>query len=338
MLPGCLAARSLAEAPLLARAGLGPDEGRHPGRRVARAQVCAVLEDLARLTDEPSIGLDLGQAAEPGRLGAVGSALLSGRTLRECLAGLADAMPALQSGVALALGRSGGQVAWSQRFVDSDPERSAVLSEGVVAFMLAMIRAIVGEPVAAEIAFPHRRRGPASVYEHGLRAEVRFGAPDGASVVRFDAGLLDAPNCRQAAAPLPMVPESSPLRSDENAEFLLALARLIEALAPTGELSLVRVAQRLGLSPRSLQRRLAGSGISFEMQVEAWRRAEARRRLAETAVPVASLAGALGYSDPSHFIRAFQRWEDVSPQAWRQRVEPEPWREMAMARDGAIGA
>lgn len=339
MLPGCLAARGLAEAPLLARAGLGPEEGRRPGRYVARAQVCAVLEDLARLTDEPAIGLELGHAAEPERLGAVGAALLAGTTLGACLAGLADAMPTLQAGVALGLGRGGGRVTWHQRFADSDPERTPVLSEGVAAFMLAMIRAIVGEPVAAEVAFPHRRRGPTSVYEVGLRAGVRFGGSHGASVIGFDAGLLDAPNRLRAATPMPMpmAPVPPVARGAEEAELLLALKRLIEALAPTGDLSLVRVAQRLGLSPRSLQRRLAGAGASFESQVEAWRRDEARRLLTETAIPVASLARALGYGDPSHFIRAFRRWEDASPRTWRLRVAPETWREMAMAEESVIG-
>lgn len=338
MLPDCLAARGVAEAPLLARAGLGPKEGRRPVRCVARAQVCAVLEDLARMTDEPSIGLELGHAAEPACLGAVGSALLHGTTLRACFSGLADAMPVLQGGVLLGMRRSGGRVAWHQRFADSDPERTAVLSEGVVAFMLAMIRAIVGEPVEAEVDFPHRRRGPPSIYEDGLRATVRFGAPACASVISFDAGLLDAPNRRQADSPVQMAPGPSRACSNDEAELLLALTRLIEGLAPSGDLSLVRAAHRLGLSPRSLQRRLAGSRTSFERLVEDWRRVEGRRRLAETGIPVNALASALGYSDPSHFIRAFRRWEGASPQAWRLHGSPEPWREMAMAEDEAIGA
>lgn len=339
MLPGCLAARGVSEAPLLARAGLGPDDGRRPGRYVARAQVCAVLEDLARLTGEPAIGIDLGHAADPARLGATGIALLSGPTLRDCLSRHCRAMPALQAGVVLGFERAGRRVSWHQRFADSDPERTTVLSEGVVAFMLATIRAIVGGPVAAEIAFPHRRRGPVSAYEDGLRAAVRFGAPDGACIVSFDAELLDAPNRnRPSGAPTAAPPERPRSRGDVDADLLRAVGRLIEGLAPAGELSLVRVAERLGLSPRSLQRRLSGSGMSFEGRVDAWRRAEARRRLEGTGIPVAALARELGYGDPSHFIRAFRRWEDTSPQAWRARVaEPRPWREMAMAEEAAVG-
>ena len=339
MLPGCLAARGVPEEALLARAGLGPDDGRRPGRYVARAQVCAVLEDLARLTGEPAIGLELGHAAEPERLGAVGAALLSGATLGDCLAGLALAMPALQGGVALGLERRGGRIGWRQRFADSDPERTPVLSEGVVAFMLATIRTIAGTPFAVEVAFPHRRRGPVSAYEDGLGASVRFGAPDGACVVSFDAELLDARNQRRASgASAAAPPEPERRRGEDDPDLLRVVGRLIEGLAPTGDLSLVRVAERLGLSPRSLQRRLAGSGESFEARVEAWRRAEARRRLAGSAVPVAALARELGYGDPSHFIRAFRRWEDASPQAWRSRAAPAPWREMAMADEPTIGS
>ena len=58
------------EGRLLARAGLDTEDGHRSGRYVARAQVCALLEDVARLTGEPAIGIELGQAADPRRLGA----------------------------------------------------------------------------------------------------------------------------------------------------------------------------------------------------------------------------------------------------------------------------
>lgn len=301
MLPGRLAARGVPEGRLLARAGLDTEDGHRSGRYVARAQVCALLEDVARLTGEPAIGIELGQAADPRRLGAAGGALLSGATLGDCLETHARAMPRLQAGVTLRVERSGGRARWRHRLADSDPERTRVLSEGIVAFMLAAIRSIVAEPVEAEVAFPHRRRAAAAGYADALRAAVRFAAPDGECVVGFDAGLLDAPN-RDRSAGMPVAASPAPPRlPDDDAALARALGRLIAGLAPTGELSLVAAAERLGLPPRSLQRRLAASGLSFGDRVEAWRRDEARRLLDGTGAPVAAVARArLCRPEPLH--------------------------------------
>ncbi len=119
----------------------------------------------------------------------------------------------------------------------------------------------------------------------------------------------------------------------EDEQILRALGRLIERLASSGELSLA--AERLGLSPRSLRRRLSETGESFEDRVDAWRHLEARRLLDGAGAPVATVAQALGYADPSHCLRAFRRWEGATPQASRVRRAGRPWREMAMAKDAA---
>lgn len=331
MLPRQLAARGMEDGQFLARAGLRAEDCRRPGRYAPRAQVCALLEDVARLSGEPAIGIELGHAADPARLGSAGLALMSGATLAECLARHARELPGLQAGVALQVERKGGAVQWRHRLENSDPERAGVLSEGVVSFILAAIRSIIDGAVVAEVTFPHRRRAPASDYEDGLQAAARFAPAGRECIVSFDADLLDAPN-RSRPPGLPTDPPPEPRRTTcDDAGFPGAVDRLIAGLAPTGDLSLVRAAQRLGLSPRSLQRRLAGSGESFEARVDAWRRGEARRLLGESGLAVAAVASALGYADASHFVRAFRRWEGMPPHAWRTRGTPATWREMAMA-------
>jgi AraC-like DNA-binding protein len=47
------------------------------------------------------------------------------------------------------------------------------------------------------------------------------------------------------------------------------------------------------------------------------RRANARRLLEDTEIPLSELAGILGYSEASAFTRAFRRWEGTSPARWR---------------------
>jgi AraC-like DNA-binding protein len=77
------------------------------------------------------------------------------------------------------------------------------------------------------------------------------------------------------------------------------------------------VAARLGLSGRSLQRRLAEEGTSFKEVLDSFRRGIARRLLSERDVAVYEVAYLLGYSDPSAFHRAFRRWHGESPRRFR---------------------
>ena len=79
------------------------------------------------------------------------------------------------------------------------------------------------------------------------------------------------------------------------------------------------VAQELGLSARTLQRRLTEAGITFQQLVEETRRELARHYLKQRAVELNEAAFLLGFEDANSFFRAFQVWEGTSPTEWRTR-------------------
>ena len=79
------------------------------------------------------------------------------------------------------------------------------------------------------------------------------------------------------------------------------------------------VAQELGLSTRTLQRRLTDAGFTFQQLVEETRRELARHYLKQRAVELPEVAFLLGFEDANSFFRAFQGWEGTSPTEWRER-------------------
>ena len=79
------------------------------------------------------------------------------------------------------------------------------------------------------------------------------------------------------------------------------------------------VAQEIGLSARTLQRRLTEAGFTFQQLVEDTRRDLARHYLKQPAVELPEAAFLLGYGDANSFFRAFQAWEGTSPGEWRAR-------------------
>jgi AraC-like DNA-binding protein len=93
-------------------------------------------------------------------------------------------------------------------------------------------------------------------------------------------------------------------------------ARLRGALAQ-GHADPARLALLLGVSERTLQRRLAQLGRSFSAVVEDFRREEAARLLATPSVHLVEVAARLGYAEQTSFTRAFRRWTGTTPGAWR---------------------
>lgn len=82
------------------------------------------------------------------------------------------------------------------------------------------------------------------------------------------------------------------------------------------------VARALGMSARTLARRLRDAGTSYQIVLEETRRAVALDLLGNPSLAVYELAFLLGYAEPSTFHRAFRRWTGETPDAWRRARLP----------------
>ena len=76
-------------------------------------------------------------------------------------------------------------------------------------------------------------------------------------------------------------------------------------------------ARRLGMSGRTLQRKLSRQGYAFQTLVDQARRQVAERLLQETDYSLSQIAFMTGYSEQSAFTRAFKRWAGQTPRAYR---------------------
>ena len=94
-------------------------------------------------------------------------------------------------------------------------------------------------------------------------------------------------------------------------------ARLRGALAQ-GRNDSARIAAMLGLSERTMQRRLRDAGRSLAQIVEDFRREESARLLCDPALPLVEVAARLGYAEQTSFTRAFRRWTGTTPRDWRE--------------------
>jgi len=102
-------------------------------------------------------------------------------------------------------------------------------------------------------------------------------------------------------------------------DFVRSVHRVIGALHPTvGRSRIGMTADALDVSVRTLQRRLAEKGLTFETLLRADRLGLAARLLETTDARVLDIALELGYSDHAHFTRAFRRWTGLAPLHYRR--------------------
>ena len=86
----------------------------------------------------------------------------------------------------------------------------------------------------------------------------------------------------------------------------------------SGRPELAEIARELGMSERTLQRRITDDGTTYRQLLEEARR-ELGRQMLGTSSEIDEIAYLLGYQDTSSFYRAFREWEGVTPSQWRER-------------------
>lgn len=300
------------------RAGIDPEQLRHPTLSLALTNYCEVLEEAARQSGCDNFGLRYGEQFHPRSLGLLGYVGLCSETLEDALKNFAAAFPYHQHSTLIRLVDCGE----CYRF-DYQVRHDAILdrrqdAELTMGMALNLLRHALGSEWAPRaVTFEHAR--PEGWQEHSrvFDSPVLFQRPcnsllvpkadlQGRVMPERDANLLFL--VQDVIRRLGEQENRPSLIEDAGTQIRLALAQ--------GEPALELVAERLELTPSGLQRRLRDGGLSFSQLVEQTRRDLALHYLRQRR-PISELAALLGYSEASAFSRAFRRWFGVSPRQWR---------------------
>lgn len=182
------------------------------------------------------------------------------------------------------------------------------------AAMLGKYGAAIEQACFSHPAPEHRRE-----YERVFGPRVRFDQPFNGLV--FDRATLDRRNPHsdhEVRDALTGVLERRLLRATEDAPYALRVRELLSQISPRS-VSIGTAARQLGVSERSLRRRLAAEGTSFREIRHEVRAYQARRMLRERRMSIQETAHAMGFSDASAFHRAFKRWTGSTPGALVER-------------------
>lgn len=208
----------------------------------------------------------------------------------------------------------------------SGPEVTGHFTEATFAAVQKFARLLLGEQHRFErVDFRHPQPADARRHAQFFDAPVFFGQPQ--DQLLFPRALLDQP--LEGAFPT----------LHRQAAFLVE-QRLQKQSAPRGLVAEIEqtfleqprilgqgieaVAERLGLHPRTLQRRLQAEGVRFTVLQAQVRFKLAARWLEEGGLSIEAISEQLGFCDRRSFTQAFKRWSGLSPSQFRGKTRPEP--------------
>lgn len=114
------------------------------------------------------------------------------------------------------------------------------------------------------------------------------------------------------------VAEQVEMKQIVDAPLVYAIRTHLPGALQSGAFSAEDIAVELGLSKRTLQRRLSAEKLSFKDLLDLYRQEQAMLMLQNGDLDMANIAYALGYNEQSSFNRAFRRWTGLSPSAWQK--------------------
>jgi len=308
---------------LAGRAGIDTDLFTVEGARLPLSATSTLWQLAVEATGDPCIGLRVARNVRPTTFHGLSVGVVASGRFRDALTRVVRyntvvCSPTGQPSLREVDGRLEYVVSWPPGSVVPRPESM----EAILASIVRVGRFLLGRhlaPCAVELQRPCRP--PESRFETFFDCPVLYGS---------DRYLL--------AWPLDAIDQSLPTGCDElasNADRMVStyleriapgavvtdqVRHVVTDLLADGEVSSSKVAGRLAMSARTMQRRLQDEGTSFREVVTHVRVTLAKRAMdaGTTSVPV--LADQLGFSDPGAFRRAFKRVTGLTPGAYAAAI------------------
>jgi AraC-like DNA-binding protein len=314
--------RGLSLAPLLTASGIDPGIMVQRGARIMHDSFERVWGQIAEQLGDPLFGLKLADEIPFGSADLLDYLVLSSSHIEDALNKLIRYTPLLCDADRSAVVVSGDLA--SMRF--RQPGVLPYPRELAIGLFVRRSRDMFGSQwTVKHVSFAHAPLGPSSRYDRLFKVPIFFGMPF--DEVVFTRDLLSVPlagadarlNAILAAQADAMLAVLRPPAA--KISFIESVQQAIQDGLAQGDFSLPRIAERLSLSARTLQRRLRTEGISHRQLVQGLRHNLAARALDES-VSQGHIARTLGYSGVGAFHRAFKSWSGVTPGQSRGTAAP----------------
>lgn len=314
------AARGVTARSLYEAVNLSPAVLDDPDYRIPFAQLVSLYEKAAALTGDDAFGLHVGENVDPKAFDVLGYSVINSPTLGEALDRVVRYNFIWTNGSCFAVETDRAMTRIVYTYLDDSITERRHDAEMTFAAIAVLGRLVTNSDLSPSgVTFQHGR--PRETAEHAriFRCPVEFNT----SANEF---FLNS-----SALSLPIVKADPGLCVvlDRHAEELVAkypredtlidrVRTMIKAQLSGGDAALDRLANQLGMSGRTLQRKLREHGTSHQELLDQMRRDLAMRYLREPEMAICEVAYLLGFSESSAFHRAFKRWTGATPNEFRR--------------------
>ncbi|WP_372832377.1 AraC family transcriptional regulator [Pontibacterium sp.] len=304
---------------LLRFAGLNEQLLENPGLRITPDQLSRMMQEMWRVADDEFMCM----GSQPSRHGVftlMAKQAVRCRNLRAVYHHLGHFYNLVADALILDFTISDNEVRFSLRLTDPDKDPDNTLREFLLLLWHRFPSWLIGQRIPLKyvtLDFPE----PAHKAEHRLMypCTAIYDQPENCLV--FSTELLDEPVV-QTPRTLSAYLRRAPLDwFKRQAYYPVFTRRVMDYLERDQELattSMDEIAEELHVTSRTLRRKLADEGTSFQELKDDVRRDAAIHYLSQPAIPISQISRQLGFSEPAAFTRAFKQWTGVPPGIYRR--------------------
>ena len=289
---------------------------------LAVSEQFTVMRNALKISKDPALGFRLGKLLHLSTLGPIGNAALNSANLKEALFALCDYAQIRAPFLRVTPEEESGQLVLVLHCtVEVDPVVYQTWMECICLLIQQLVEFVITrELTEAEIVMSYSAPAYIEAYRQGFHSPVRF---NGERIeFRLPLKLLDAlcPTADLAAYKQAIQLCKDTLRELEGDISIGAQVKRILLANKPGSLSQEAVAAQLCITPRTLIRRLKRVDMNYRQVQEGVLSDLAGKYLKEQSMSVEVIAMLLGYSDTANFRRAFKRWNNKTPQQFRDEL------------------
>lgn len=307
---------------ILKKAGLTLHQIEDSKARIKVQDQISFLNLAANALQDDLLGFHLAKSFDLRELGLIHYVSASSEMLSIALQRTARYSSIINQGVSLKF-VDGRNVIIVFRYVGVSRHLDRHQIEFFMTALVRMCRQLTGRHVApSHVSLTHWRDSTYSEFNEFFEADVEFGA--NADEVAFTPTIKQMPVV--SADPylnkhlVAYFEDAISRRQTNRASFVSSVENAIVPLLPHGKVRVSEIAHRLGLSQRTLARRLSLEGLTFSDVLESLRSDLAERYLAEEDLSISQIAWLLGYREVSALTHAFKRWTGKTPREARSRA------------------
>ena len=302
---------------LLNAASIDRKTAEDPDGEVSFEQMRNFWQAAFRLSDDPQLAIHAAEQVEVGDYKCIDYLVINASTIGQSLENFCRYMVLVNTWIAWEIIKDKESV--TLQMLSAAGTIPPLSYEFVFSFYTRRMRMLTDNNWApALIRFPFPAPADPQVHRDFFKTEVQYNAATGEFIVSMDRWKEAIPSSDEQLFKL----------LDEHARMLLSQRTLPDDFVGKikqeivrdlhgGEASRDTIASRLGLSPRTMQRRLDENGISFAELLDEVRAELAKNKLQGSDLSLAEIGFLLGFSEQSSFTRAFKRWIGQTPREYR---------------------